>query len=53
LQFARAERFQHSDLARLLNHKRDLRAQNAQRRDEHDEKQQVKHDVFFDDERGK
>ena len=31
--------------------KGDLCAQDAKRRDEHDEKQQVKHDVLFDDER--
>ena len=47
----RAQRLEHPDLARLLDDERDLRAQDAQRRHEHDEKQQVKHHVLLHDQR--
>src|ERR1039458_9589980 len=49
LEIRRAERLEHSDFARFLDDERDLRAEDAQRGDEEDEKQQVKHDVFLND----
>ena len=51
LQVRRAERLEHPDFARFLDDKGDLRAQDAERGDQHDEKQQVKHDVFLDNQR--
>ena len=41
------QRLEHPDLARLLHHERDQRAQDAQRRHDHDEEQQVEHHVLL------
>src|SRR5262249_23650545 len=48
LPIARPEGFQHSDLASFLNHKRNQGAEDAKGGDDHDEEEQVKHDVLFD-----
>src|SRR3569833_1795204 len=44
-----AEGLEHSYLAGLLHHEGNLRAHDAERRHDHDEKEEVKHDVLFHD----
>jgi hypothetical protein len=51
LQVGGPQRLEHPDLARLLHHEGDQRAQDAQRRHDHDEEQQVEHDVLLHQQR--